>query len=180
MSKKAIIILALVILLLVAIACGMFFYIGNSNKSNVPKNPGSVVPAVTSGGVKKVNLANPPINGQNNPQQSPTRELNSSDQIPAVSLNINKDVSQGYNLKINSNGFSIFPENTTEDLESTKGYYKLYINNSFQTRIYSSDHYIRGLKPGKYSIKVELSDTKGRTLTKDGKNIESTIEFEAK
>ncbi len=180
MSKKAIIILALIILLLVAIASGIFFYIGNSNKASTPKTPGSVVPAVTSGGVKKVNLANPPIGGNNTPQQIPKRELTSADQIPAVSLNINKDVSQGYNLKINSNGFSIFPENTNEDLESSKGYYKLYINNAFQTRVYGTDYYIRSLKPGKYSIKVELSDTKGRTLSKDGKNIESVIEFEAK
>ena len=180
MSKKAIIILALVILLLAAIASGIFFYIGNSNKPNVSKNLGSVAPAATSGGIKKVNLANPPINGNNPPQQPPKRELTNSDQIPAVTLNINKDVSQGYNLKINTTGFSLFPENTSEDLESSKGYYKLYINNSFITRVYSPDYYIRSLKPGKYNIKVELSDTKGRTLSKDGKNIESIIDFEAK
>ncbi len=180
MSKKSIIILAIIILLLVAVASGIFFFIGNNNKSNNSKNTSSVASAVNFGGIKNVNLANPSVSNNQTSQPLPKRELNESDQVPAVSLNINKDVSQGYNLKINSNGFTLFPENTNDDLEANKGYYKLYINNSFVTRVYGSDYYLRALKPGKYNFKVELSDTKGRTLTKGGKNMEYAVDFEVK
>lgn len=180
MSKKAIIILAIVVLFLIAIASGIFFYVGSANKANVAKNISSAVPALKSGGITKVDLSKPPIPSVQSSQPIPKRELTSSDSVPTVFFAITKDVSKGYNLKIATTNFAFVSENTTEDLGPNKGYSKLYINNTFVTRIYGSDYYIQSLKPGKYNVKIELSDTASKSIAKDGKIVEYILDFEVK
>jgi hypothetical protein len=106
------------------------------------------------------------------------RDLLPNDVVPTISATYTKDASQGFNLKITTTNFNFIPENKNEELASNSGYAKLYINNIFNTRIYSADYYLRLLKPGKYNIRVELSDTKGRSLSKDGKIIDSIVDIE--
>lgn len=174
MSKKTIIILAVIVLVILA-SIGGVFYLVSGNKSNVanPQIPSTQQPNTKNSGVQKVDLAKPPMNNGQNPQPIPKRELTANETVPTISATANKDISQGYNLKIATTNFNFINENKSEELASNNGYVKLYVNNIFSTRIYGSDYYLRLLKPGKYNIKLELSDTKGRSLSKDGKVIES-------
>jgi hypothetical protein len=179
MSKKTIVIIVIVILVLLSAVGGLFYFI-STNKPGIVNNS-SLVPQqsnIKNPGIQKVDLAKPPINSVQSLQPIPKRDLLVNEIVPSISATVNKDISQGFNLKIATTNFNFVSENKGEDLESNNGYVKLYINNVFNTRIYGSDYYLRLLKPGKYNIRVELSDTKGRSLSKDGKMIDSVVDID--
>jgi hypothetical protein len=180
MSKKTIIILITVILVLLSVVGSIFYFYSNNkpapinNNSNSPQQQSNI----NKPGVQKVDLAKPPTNAIQTPQPIPKRDLLPNEVVPSISATSIKDVSQGFNLKIATTNFNFVPENKNEELASNSGYAKLYINNVFNTRIYGADYYLRLLKPGKYNVRVELSDTKGRSLSKDGKVIDSVIDID--
>jgi hypothetical protein len=179
MSKKTIVILIIVILVLLSIGGAAFYFLSNNkpsinNTANLPQQQSNI----NKSGVQKVDLAKPPTNSIQSPQPIPKRDLLPNDVVPTISSTFNKDAAQGFNLKIATTNFNFVPENKNEDLPSNSGYAKLYINNVFNTRVYGSDYYLRLLKPGKYNIRVELSDTKGRSISKDGKIIDSIVDIE--
>ena len=177
MSKKTIVII--VILVLLFFVGGIFYYFSN-NKTRVTINNSNLSQQQSNlrSGVQKVDLSKPQNNVVQTPQPIPKRDLLPNEIVPSIAATFNKDVSQGFNLKLATTNFNFVPENKSEDLEPNSGYIKLYINNVFNTRIYGSDYYLRLLKPGKYNIKVELSDTKGRSLSKDGRVIDSVIDID--
>jgi asparagine N-glycosylation enzyme membrane subunit Stt3 len=180
MSKKSIIILAAMILVILIGAGGLYAYFANNKLAAVNNSIPQQQSNTKNPGIQKVDLSKPPVNSIQSPQPIPKRELLPNEIVPTIFTTYSKDISQGFNLKTATTNFNFVPENRNEDLESNNGYIKLYINNVFNTRIYSSDYYLRLLKPGKYNVKVELSDSKGRSLSKDGKIIDSVVDIEVK
>jgi hypothetical protein len=180
MSKK-IIILIIAIVLLILIVIGAIFYF-NSNKGKSPSvNNSSVLQQnAKNPAVQKIDPLNTPANNIQSSQPILKRDVLPNETVPSILASYTKDVSQGYNLKITTTEFNFVPENKSEDFGPNNGYVKLYVNNVFNTRIYSSDYYLRFLKPGKYNVRVELSDTNGRTLFSNQKIIDSVVDIEVK
>ncbi len=109
---------------------------------------------------------------------SKTLEVPAGTSVPAISVRIEPDPVQGWNLYVGTANFTFTPENVNGESSPTEGHGQLYINEKPMQRIYGTWTHLLDLPAGKNTIRVTLNANGFETLTTQGKPIEETTTIE--
>ena len=78
------------------------------------------------------------------------------------------DAAGGLHLRISAENWRWAPEEVNQESRPGVGHAHIYANGEKLSRIYGPEHYVAGLPPGNYEIKVDLNDNAHNALTVNG------------
>lgn len=96
--------------------------------------------------------------------------------VPTVTLNLQPDAKQGWNLNVVVTNFQFAPERVNQTSTLTEGHAHLYVNGKKVARLYGSWYYLESLAPGKNTITVTLNTNQHEDLVYQGKVIQASKE----
>jgi hypothetical protein len=138
----------------------------------------------------KLDLKLPPFNGSKSQSEGTQEKHNHAmhkhekldvshyPEVPAVEIQMHKDLSAGWNLQVVTKNFLFSPESVNQDETPNQGHAHLYIDGNKVTRLYGEWFYIGKLKKGMHSIRVTLNSNDHSELALGGKVIEAKIIIE--
>ena len=104
-------------------------------------------------------------------------ELSNSEIVPAIKINLEKDIMSGWNLQVETKDFRFAPESVNEnsdgDTSTFEGHAHLYVDGKKIARLYSPWFHINGLPPGEHTVKVTLNSNDHGVYVVDGNPIEA-------
>ena len=109
----------------------------------------------------------------------PGNKIEATFPFPEISLNIEKDSMDGYNIHLILNNFTITPENAGKENIDNEGHLHLYVNDIKVGRVYSNWYHI----PGRFFnlqsniVKVTLNANMHDDYVINGNPIEAVIEI---
>ncbi|PZO48741.1 MAG: hypothetical protein DCF15_17600 [Phormidesmis priestleyi] len=109
---------------------------------------------------------------------SKTLEVPAGTSVPAISVRVEPDPVQGWNLYVGTANFTFTPENVNGESSPTEGHGQLYINEKPMQRIYGTWTHLLDLPAGKNTLRVTLNANGFETLTTQGKPVEETTTIE--
>lgn len=103
------------------------------------------------------------------------------DEIPTVSLAVNKDEMGGFNVQITTENFTWAPENASQAHVPGEGHAHIYVDGIKVGRVYSSwfhlDTATLGITPGVHSVEVDLNGNDHGSYIVDGEKIQAAAEI---
>lgn len=109
---------------------------------------------------------------------SKTLEVPAGTPVPAISVRIEPDPVQGWNLYVGTANFTFTPSSVSGESSPTEGHGQLYINEKPMQRIYGTWTHLTDLPAGENTIRVTLNANGFETLTTQGTPIEETTTIE--
>ena len=109
----------------------------------------------------------------------PGNKVEAISPYPKISLNIEKDSMDGYNIFFVLNNFKITPENVGKENIDNEGYLQIYVNDIKIIRVYSNWTHVpsRFFNLKKNIIKVTLNTNMNDDYVIDGKPIIAELEI---
>ena len=98
--------------------------------------------------------------------------------VPAITVSVEADQVEGWNLYVGIANFTFTPESVNGESSPTEGHGDLYINDQPVARIYSRWTHLPELPHGQNEIRVTLNANGHETLTTQGSPIEDTATIE--
>lgn len=95
--------------------------------------------------------------------------------VPAISVRIDADPVQGWNLYVGTANFTFEPAKVDGESRPTTGHAYLYINDKPVQRIYSTWTHLPTLPGGENVVKVTLNANGHESLTTQGEPIEDSV-----
>lgn len=96
------------------------------------------------------------------------REVDDTQPIPTVSLEVLPDAVSGWNVRATLEGFHLAPEHVSSSPVPGEGHLHLLVDGNKITRLYDQWHHIGSLPLGTQSVGVELSGNDHATLLHNG------------
>lgn len=94
--------------------------------------------------------------------------------IPNVTINVQADTMNGWNVQIETEHFTFAPEKAGEADTQNEGHAHLYVDGYKFARIYGNWYHLKALTPGKHSITVTLNTNDHKGLEHKGEKILAT------
>jgi hypothetical protein len=103
-------------------------------------------------------------------------DLTGDASIPEVALEVLRDETSGYNLKITTQNFTLAPENVNTTYVPNQGHAHIYVNGDKISRIYGEWFHLDGkfLESGENIITVSLNTNDHREIHLNGESIEAS------
>ena len=102
----------------------------------------------------------------------PMREV-TSDTPPSLTMAVEKDSMDGWNITLAPENFEFTPDQAGEDAVPNTGHAHLYIDGAKVARLYGVHYHVPDLAPGQYEFVVTLSSNDHAYFTLDGERIEA-------
>ncbi|MEL6437272.1 MAG: hypothetical protein AAFP99_10825 [Pseudomonadota bacterium] len=102
----------------------------------------------------------------------PMREV-VSDTPPSLTMAVEKDSMDGWNITLAPENFEFTPERAGADGAPNTGHAHLYIDGAKVARLYGVHYHVPDLPPGQYEFVVTLSSNDHAYYTLDGERIEA-------
>ncbi|MFA8386960.1 MAG: hypothetical protein ACEPO2_15145 [Pelagibaca sp.] len=102
----------------------------------------------------------------------PKREV-VSDTPPSLTMAVEKDGMDGWNITLAPENFEFTPDQIGEDGVPNTGHAHLYIDGVKVARLYGVHYHVPDLAPGQYEFVVALSSNDHAYYTLDGERIEA-------
>ncbi len=109
---------------------------------------------------------------------SKTLEVPAGTPVPAISVRIEPDPVQGWNLYVGTANFTFTPGSVNGESSPTEGHAQLYINEQPMQRIYGTWTHLTDLPAGENTIRVTLNANGFETLTTQDMPIEESTTIE--
>jgi len=93
--------------------------------------------------------------------------------VPAISMDIEKDVVSGWNIHLRPDRFKFTPENVNGENIEGEGHAHLFVDEEKVARVYGSWFHLPALTPGRHSIKIQLNANDHSTLAVGDNPIEN-------
>ena len=106
---------------------------------------------------------------------SRTLEVPAGTTVPGLTVDVEEDPVQGWNLYVGTANFTFEPSKVNGESLPTEGHAQLYINDKPMQRIYGTWTHLPELPPGENKIRITLNASGYETLTTQGKPIEETV-----
>lgn len=99
------------------------------------------------------------------------REHGPRESAVPVSLGLDTavDAAGGLHVRIRAENWRWAPEEVDQEYRPGVGHAHIYANGEKLSRVYGPEHYVAGLPPGQYEIKVDLNDNAHNALTVNGR-----------
>lgn len=105
---------------------------------------------------------------------SRTIEVPAGTPVPAVTVRVEQDEIEGWNLYVGTANFTFEPTKVNGESSATAGHAHLYINDKPAQRIYGTWTHLPTLPGGENTIRVTLNANSFETLTTQGQPIEDS------
>lgn len=102
----------------------------------------------------------------------PTREV-VSDTPPSLTMTVEKDRMDGWNITLAPENFEFTPDQAGEDGAPNTGHAHLYIDGAKVARLYGVHYHMPDLPAGQYEFVVSLSSNDHAYYTRNGERIEA-------
>lgn len=106
---------------------------------------------------------------------SRTIEVPAGTPVPAVTVRVERDEIEGWNLYVGTANFTFEPSKVNGESSPTTGHAHLYINDKPIQRIYGTWTHLPTLPGGENNIRVTLNANSFETLTTQNQPIEDTV-----
>ncbi len=98
-----------------------------------------------------------------------------AENIPSVTLKVEKDKVSGWNIFLETKNFSFTPESVNGPAVQNQGHAHIYINGKKAGRLYSPYFHLDSLHPGENEISVTLNADDHSPFALNGKLIEARV-----